>query len=279
MKVRILSTDLETSRIVASIRQAASTSEFTTVNIDAVEIGDTVEGIISDIHKDNAVLILQPTKVKALLSLKNLANHRGVSVAEVQTAAKRGEKLEELVVVTRSSEKGLVIVANKPKSKVALGKSKISLDTVTIGQIVTGRVTRHTRNGALFKFGSHLGGILHPTDTCDDYDAGVPIPDVNSVVKAAVVEIATDKKQVALSTRASKLDPDSHPLIKDREIINASDLKHGDSVRGFVKSITPHGLFVSIGRHVDARVQIKELFDEVSSLCALLSQAITVSSS
>ncbi|KAJ8702367.1 rRNA biogenesis protein rrp5 [Pleurotus ostreatus] len=262
VKVRILSTDLETSRIVASIRQAASTSEFTMVNIDAVEIGDTVEGIISDIHKDNAVLILQPTKVKALLSLKNLANHRGVSVAEVQTAAKRGEKLEELVVVTRSPEKGLVIVANKPKSKVTLGKSKVSLDTVTIGQIVTGRVTRHTRNGALFKFGSHLGGILHPTDTCDDYDASVPIPDVNSVVKAAVVEIATDKKQVALSTRASRLDPDGHPLIKDREVINASDLKHGDSVRGFVKSITPHGLFVSIGRHVDARVQIKELFDE-----------------
>ncbi|KAL4266621.1 rRNA biogenesis protein rrp5 [Pleurotus pulmonarius] len=262
VKVRILSTDLETSRIVASIRQAASTSEFTAVNIDGVEIGDTVEGIISDIHKDNAVLILQPTKVKALLSLKNLANHRGVSVAEVQTTAKRGEKLEELVVVTRSPEKGLVIVANKPKSKVALGKSKVSLDTVSIGQIVTGRVTRHTRNGALFKFGPHLGGILHPTDTCDDYDAGVPIPDINSVVKAAVVEIAVDKKQVVLSTRASKLDLDNHSPVKDREIINASDLKHGDEVRGFVKSITPHGLFITIGRHVDARVQIKELFDE-----------------
>jgi len=34
-------------------------------------------------------------------------------------------------------------------------------------------------------------------------------------------------------------------------------------VRGFIKSIVEHGLFVMLGRGIDARVQIKELFDEV----------------
>jgi transcriptional accessory protein Tex/SPT6 len=49
----------------------------------------------------------------------------------------------------------------------------------------------------------------------------------------------------------------------DREINSVEDLKVGETVRGFVKSIPEHGIFVTLGRWIDARVQIKELFDEV----------------
>jgi rRNA biogenesis protein RRP5 len=40
----------------------------------------------------------------------------------------------------------------------------------------------------------------------------------------------------------------------------------GQALRGFIKSVTEHGLFVTIGRNLDARIQIRELFDEVRSL-------------
>jgi rRNA biogenesis protein RRP5 len=49
----------------------------------------------------------------------------------------------------------------------------------------------------------------------------------------------------------------------DPEITSVVDLKPGTFVRGFIKSVAEHGLFVSVGRDLDARVQIKELFDEV----------------
>ena len=48
-----------------------------------------------------------------------------------------------------------------------LGAIPITLDTIAIGQIVGGRVVRHTRRGTLVKITSNIGGIVHPTDTSD----------------------------------------------------------------------------------------------------------------
>lgn len=137
------------------------------------------------------------------------------------------------------------------------------MDTVTIGQIVGGRVTRHTRHGTLVKLSGRIGGALHATDTCDDYDAGTPFPAIDSILKAAVVGIDQAKRQLTLSTRPSKIYPKQTNPIVDREIDSVSDLQVGDSVRGYIKSVVDHGLFVTVGRDIDARVQIRELFDEV----------------
>lgn len=263
--MRIISIDPATSRIVASIRQAAANFKSAITDITGVEIGDIVEGIITEVHKDNAVITLQPTQVRALISLNNLVNHRGVTLAQLRSTLKAGEKLEDLVVVSRIPEKGIVIVANKPKAKAALPATKgsLSMEAISIGQLVGGRVTRHGRQGTLLKLGAHIGGSLHPTDTCDNYDAGLPFPPVDSIMKATVIAIDQDKKQLTLSTRHSRLYPDQGKPIFDREINDVIELKEGETIRGFIKSVAEHGLFVSIGRNIDARVQIKELFDEV----------------
>ncbi|KAA1468077.1 nucleic acid-binding protein [Dentipellis sp. KUC8613] len=263
VKVRIIHVDPEKRNIFASIRQAVSSFDSAVTDISSVEIGHTVEGVVSEVHKDNVVLTLQPSQVRALVSLKNLANHRGLSVAQLRTALKVGEKLEELVVVTRNPEKGIVIVANRPKSKPPLEhKQPLTMDTIELGQIVGGRVLRHHRNGTLVKLSSQISGTLHPTDISDSYEAGNPFPNIDSLVKAAVISIDKEKKHLTLSTRASRLDPTKdHPIV-DPELQSLSTLKAGQSVRGFIKSIAEHGLFVTLGRDVDARVQIKELFDD-----------------
>jgi len=261
VKVRVLSVDLELPRIVASIRQAGSIS---IPDISTVEIGNIVEGKVSEIHKDNAILSLQPTQVRALISLKNLANHRSITLAQLRASLNQGAKLEGLVVVSRYPERGFVIVANGPKAKISLpAKSTLSMDTIGVGQMVGGRVTRHARNGALVKLNAHIGGILHPTDTSDNYESGSIFPAVDSVLKAIVVSIDRARNQLMLSTRHSRMYPDQHKPVVDREINNITDLQPGDTVRGFIKNVAEHGLFVTLGREVDARVQIKELFDEV----------------
>ncbi|KAG5647561.1 hypothetical protein DXG03_008914 [Asterophora parasitica] len=263
VKVRIISAELEQSRIIASIRQAAPSFQSSVTDISEVEIGNIVEATVTEIHKDNIVLTLQPTKVRALISLKNLANHRSLSVPQLCATLKTGDSLEHLVVVTRNPEKGFVIVANKPKVKEALpSKGTLSMDSVTIGQVVGGRVTRHTRNGTLVKISAHIGGILHPTDTCDDYEAGVPFPPLDTLIEATVIGIDQSRKQLTLSMRHSKLYPDQIKTIVDRDISDINDLQAGETVRGFIKSVAEHGLFVTLGRDIDARVQIRELFDE-----------------
>ena len=260
--VRILSNDKEKGRVLASIRQA--TTNAAPPDIGTVEVGDSVEGTINDVHKDNVLLNLEQSNVRALLSLKNLANRRGSTVAQLRANLKTGEKLDDLLVVSRNAEQRFVIVANKPKAKPALGT--ISIDTVQVGQIVGGRVVKHDRRGALVKFNGHINGSLHPTDISDDYEAGSPFPNVDSIIKAAVITVDREKKYLTLSTRKSRMESSESHAVVDPEILSVEDLKVGTFVRGFIKSMVEHGLFVTIGRDVDARVQIKELFDEVCPL-------------
>ncbi|KAG6821368.1 hypothetical protein H0H93_014165 [Arthromyces matolae] len=260
VRVRVIATDPEHNRIIASIRQTSPTFQ-PIADINAVEIGHIVQATVSEIHKDNVVLTLQPTQVRGLISLKNLANHRKLTVHQLCASLKTGDLLEDLVVVTRNAEKGFVIVASKPQAKVPF-KGPLSLETVIIGQLVGGRVTRQSTNGTLVKFNSHIGGILHPTDTCDDFEAGVPFPAIDSLVKAVIIDIDRSRKQLTLSTRHSKMYPDQVKTIVDRHVDDINDLHPGETIRGFIKSVTEHGLFVTLGRGLDARVQIRELFDE-----------------
>ena len=175
-------------------------------------------------------------------------------------------ELEELVVVTRNPEKGIVIVAHRPKTKPTLEhKQVLKMETVQVGHLVGGRVLRHFHSGTVLKFSGKITGTLHPTDASDDYETGVPFPVLDSIVKATVISFDKDKKQLVVSTRASRIQPQDHPPIVDREISTFEELKVGETVRGFIKSIPEHGLFVTLGRSIDARVQIKELFDEVGT--------------
>ncbi|KAH9944184.1 nucleic acid-binding protein [Epithele typhae] len=263
VQVRIIAVDTESSRITASIRQASPTFKSAIADISGVDIGDIVEGVVADIHKDKLMVTLHPTQVTALLSLHNLANRREMSVAQLRSAIKTGDKLRELVVTSRNPEKGFVLVAMKPKEKQQLvQKSRLSLDTLQPGQLVGGRVLRHNRLGALVKLTNSIHGILHPTDACDDYENGKPFPAVDSVLKAVVLSVDNEKRQVTLSTRISRLFPAQDKPVTDREISNLESLKIGDSVRGFIKNVAEHGLFVMLGRDIDARVQIRELFDD-----------------
>lgn len=263
--VRILSNDKEKGRILASIRQA--TTDTAPPDIGAVEVGNSVEGTINDIHKENVLLHLEPNKVRALLSLKNLANRRGSTIAQLRANLKTGEKLDDLLVVSRNAEQGFVIVASKPTAKPALGT--VSMDTVQVGQIVGGRVVKHDRRGALLKFNGRITGSLHPTDTSDDYEAGSPFPSVDLILKAAVIAVDREKKHLTLSTRKSQMEPSESHDVVDPEITSIEDLKPDTFVRGFIKSVAEHGLFVSVGRDLDARVQIKELFNEVCPSCEI----------
>ncbi|KAJ3870308.1 hypothetical protein EV359DRAFT_28064 [Lentinula novae-zelandiae] len=262
VKIRIITLKPEEKTIIASIRKSGAVYEPFSSDISGVEIGNIVQGLVFEIHKENAVLALQPSNIRALISINNLANHRGLSAAQLKVALKVGDKLEALVVVSRNTENNFVIVANKPKLKLSLAKSVISLDTVESGQSVGGRVVRHTAYGVLVKLSSHIGGVLYPTDVSDDFGSATSFPAMDAILKAVVISVDQDRKQLILSTRRSRMYPDQASKVVDREITQISDLHVGAKVRGFIKSITDHGLFITIGRNIDARVQIRELFDD-----------------
>ncbi|KAF8560198.1 hypothetical protein OG21DRAFT_1401925 [Imleria badia] len=261
IKVRIISVHPEAQRIVASIRQAASSFTLGVTDISGVLIGDIVEGAVTQLHKLNVVLSLKPSDVRALISFSGLARHWNTTVPELKTSLKPGASIASLVVVSRNPEKSFVVVNGFSKSD-RQKKATLSMDNVTVGQIVGGRVTKYARYGAHIKLTTRISGSLHPTDTSDDYETGNPFPAVDSVLRAAVVGIDKASNHLFLSTRASRFSPNDAKQPVDREVNSIDDLKVGDTVRGFIKSVAEHGLFVMLGRGIDARVQIRELFDE-----------------
>ncbi|KAF8519094.1 U3 snoRNP-associated protein Rrp5 [Hysterangium stoloniferum] len=264
VKVRIIHVDRETGRMQASIRQGNS-KVVEAANVHGVEVGETVEGSIKAIHKEHVVVTLKPTGITALLSVKNFANSRNTTDAQLRATIAVGETVDDLIVLSQNPDKGIVIVSKRPKSKptkTVPGNDGLTFKAVKVGEAVFGRVTGIARGGTGLHIASGVKGVLYPTDTCDDYESGEPFPPNGVVVEGVVMSLDPARRLIVVSTRPSRLNPSNEIVPRDREISDVKVLKVGDSLRGFIKSIADHGLFVSIGRNIDARIQIKELFDE-----------------
>lgn len=268
VKVRIIHVDPAATRIVASIRKLTSEVANTSGGIENIEVGQAVSGVVSEIAGENVRLFLNPNNARALVSLKNIANSRKTTVDQLRHSLQKGEEMDNLVVVSRNVDKGFVLVANKPSQKSQPNERQPPLDikTMSIGTKVIGQVDGHTRAGATIKFpgsGRRIIGLLHRTDVSDDYDKSSTLPSVGSFLSAVVVAVDKDRRQISISTRTSRL-KDGVSEVIDPEFSDFREFKPDMKVRGFIKSIAEHGLFVTISRDVDARVQIKELHDDVS---------------
>jgi rRNA biogenesis protein RRP5 len=276
VKLRILEVDQATSRIIGSILQATKPS--LAVEISKLEIGHAITGPVkvTDVHQDNVVLEFQPkdtpTKLRALISLANLANHRGTTVQQVRASLSIAQEIkEQLVLVSKNIEKALLIVAAKPQAKAKVpngqtstGSGSLRIGDVKVGMTVPTLVIRHHPKGSTVRLSKHVFATLHPTDVCDNFETGNPFPALESVISVTVLEVDESNHKVVVSSRPSKMNTVQAVPIVDREISSLGDLTVGDEIRGFVKTVADHGVFVSIGRGIDARIQIKELFDEVS---------------
>ncbi|WRT69490.1 uncharacterized protein IL334_006476 [Kwoniella shivajii] len=275
--VRVLDVQPENERIVVSAKQASPNAITTAA--EKLQVGDAVSGTVSAIHEEQVVVKLNESGLTSLLSLSNLSNQRHMGIDELRSTLKTGDTIDDLVVVSKNPVSGLIIVNIKKvntaptktktkkekKEEVASGISRNvkAIDEIQIGQILTGTVIEHTERGTMVQLPNRLRGRIHPLDAVDDLSSLVdghgPFA-VDQEIKVYVLGINKQKKAIDLSSRPSRTTPGSQ--VQDKELVNVKGLKEGQSVRGLVKNIASHGVFVSLGREVTARVMIKELFDE-----------------
>jgi rRNA biogenesis protein RRP5 len=261
VKLRLTRVDYQTGKISASIKQA-SESYLKRLNVDAVQIGETVSGRLAAVHQDVVVLELKPSNVRALIGLNALARERKTTVEELRGQLTEGELLENLKVLDKNAEKGIVILggsSSRPKPNDA---------GIKMGSIVTAKVRGRDKNSVALLIGQNVRGRLHACDCLDDYSSGEI--DATAVLPAEGSEISvyclnvrgTHSRKADVSRRPSRLQPSAGVTIRDEEINDLSQLQAGTKVRGFVKGMAEKGgLFVELGRNVTARVMIGELFD------------------
>jgi len=273
-KLRIIELQPAVHRLVGSIRQALPSA----LAAEQLDIGHSVSGQITQIHAEQVVITLQPSQSTALLSLSNLSNHRHMTIDEMRSSLKVGEKMDGLVIVSKNAQSGLFIVSY-PKNPAAAtnattagatgnDKEGISWRTVQVGQAITGKVVSHSTLSAGIQI-KGLRGRLHATNIADDYDqVSFPQPDgpgsIGDTVYCTVLKVNPAAKLLELSSRASRV-KSTGGEVKDAEVNSVADLEVGKKVRGFVKNVAAGGVFVALGTGVTARVMIKELFDDVSS--------------
>ena len=249
VRVRLTRVERETGQIVASVRQATPAA-LALLDVDAVEQGEQVRARVAAIREGVAVLTLEPAGTRALIALAVLARQRGTDVATLRTQLQVGELLEQLTVVDKNREKGLVILgAQKPAERVSAGGRYRA-------RILERRDAHLVCTAVLL--GTACRARLHRTE-CADSLADAVLPDPGTEHDCIVLDTRRGGREAEISLRPSRLEQTD---AVDAPVDGVAQLSPGQQVRGFIKAVTDKGVYVALGRHTDARVMIKELFDE-----------------
>lgn len=299
VKVRITNVDMINGRLVCSIRQAQT--EFQSkLNVDSVEIGEKVVGSLVAIHQDVVVMTLEKNDTRALISLKVLAKIRGIEEDELRETLQQEERIENLEVVTKNKEKGIVILGQvgstqRASNKNQKGETKTNQDQETVnlrvGSIHDARVIGldSEPNAISLLLPGKCKGRLHLVDMIDNYDDllsqttkdsdskfkptdRVKLPELGSTIEVCILSLKNSKRKAEVSTRPSviarsKGQPSSTSSIRDPEIPAENKesalkaLSQGMEIRGFVRNVADGGLFVDVGANLTVRVKIKEIED------------------
>ncbi|KAJ3021566.1 Protein RRP5 [Thoreauomyces humboldtii] len=139
----------------------------------------------------------------------------------------------------------------------------LSLDSIKVGQIITGRVKKvESAKGLSIQVSPSLHGRVHLTDISDNYNKD-PTAEfrIGTVVQCCVIHVDSSKGQLDLSLRPSRVTPKDHEDVVNPEIKTVEDVASDSVVSGYIRHVSLAGCFVALNGTLSARVKIAELSD------------------
>uniref|UniRef100_A0A5F4VWM3 Protein RRP5 homolog n=1 Tax=Callithrix jacchus TaxID=9483 RepID=A0A5F4VWM3_CALJA len=141
-------------------------------------------------------------------------------------------------------------VVGPDSSKAFLRLSLIGPHKLEEGEVAMGRVVKVTPNEGLtisFPFGK-IGtvSLFHVSDSYSETPLEDFVP--QKVVRCYI--LSTEDNVLTLSLRSSRTNPETKSKVEDPEINSIQDIKEGQLLRGYVRSIQPHGVFFGLGPSV-----------------------------
>lgn len=199
-----------------------------------VNKGDEVEAIVLSIQKDEGKISLglkqleqnpwedvegrYPVGTKVSVEIRNLTNYG--AFVELEPGVDGLIHISDLSWIKKVShpsevlKKGDVVEAmilsvDKESKKITLGVKQLTSNpwddiekTITIGDIVSGVVTKITAFGAFVELDNGIEGLVHVTELSDESFAKVEdIVSVGSKVQAKVLKIDREHKRISLSIK------------------------------------------------------------------------------
>ena len=137
------------------------------------------------------------------------------------------------------------IVADERKAK----REKL-LNTLNVGEVITGTIKTFTQYGAFVDIGG-VDGLMHNTDmSWARINHGSDIFNEGDEVKVKVIQFDKEKERISLSHKA---------LIEDPWATIEKDFPLGSTVKGKVVSLRDYGAFVKLKDGIEGLVHVSEL--------------------
>jgi rRNA biogenesis protein RRP5 len=223
------------------------------LSLDQIRVGSLSFGFINNITDECLWVNLSPN-VRGRLRTIDLTDDLS-TLADIEKNFPVGSALKVRVTAV-DLEKGHLDLSGKQEAA-----SELSLDKLSKGMILPGRVTKVTEKQIIIQLSDTIVGAVNLMDMADDYSKIDPSTHrKNEVLRTCIVDIDKPNKKVYLSLRPSKVLSSSLP-VRDPEISSLSQLNVNDIVRGFVRRVADNGLFVALGHNVTAYVRVSDLSD------------------
>ncbi|EHK96666.1 putative rRNA biogenesis protein rrp5 [Glarea lozoyensis 74030] len=223
------------------------------LTLDKVKKGSAWIAFINNITDNCAWVNLSPN-VRGRISLMEMSDDVS-RLKDVESNFPVGSAIRARVTNVDASNNRLDLSARSQPAE------KLTLQTLSEGMVLPGKVTRSTERQILVELADGLAGPVHLPDLADDFSQADPTKYTkNDIVRVCVVSVDLPNKRFRLSTRPSRVLDSSLP-VEDPEFTSISQLKANDVVRGFVKSVAKMGLFVNIGGNLTAFVRVSDLSD------------------
>ncbi|XP_029361738.1 protein RRP5 homolog isoform X2 [Echeneis naucrates] len=133
------------------------------------------------------------------------------------------------------------------------GVHKLEKGSITLGMVTN----THPQLGLLVKLPFGAMGAVALTDLADAYR---PKPldgySKDQLIRCYLLECENNKWQ--LSLRPSRLNPQQAKPAKDPEVLSFGELRVGQIIRGYVKSVCEQGIFIRLSRDITGRAQIQQ---------------------
>jgi len=229
-----------------------ATNPLPAQTLDDITIGTTYTAYINKFTGDYLWLNITPT-IRGRMHLLNLTD-RVEKLQNLMTSYPIGSGLS--VIVLGKTDDGKYLNFSTRKNTIQ------SINDVTVGAILPGRVSNVLGSGLMVQISEHVVGKVGLTDISDTYSSKMTQGyHENSIVRVCILEMDVSNKRISLSMRASRT-LSSSAKQTDREISSISEIKVGQVLRGFVTNVADSGLFVSLARNIVARVLIRDLSDQ-----------------
>lgn len=230
---------------------AISSDALEPLTLERVQSGSKYVGFVNNIS-GNFLWVTVAPNVRGRLSVMDVADKLSLA-GDIQQNFPNGSAIQVTVSGVDIDKNHLDLTAKDSARKEFNDFSK--------GSVVLGRVTKTTDHSVLVQLSDTVVGSIALIDMADDFTKASSADFTkNNVVRVCVIDVDASNKKISLSTRPSKVLSSSLP-VSDPEITSIDQLKVGDIVRGFIRKVADHGLYVLLGHHVSAYVRISELSD------------------